>query len=190
MTVLTRWPDNSPDTVALRTDDSAEIATELERVGVRYEQWPLVDLPADASNDDVLAAYKPQVDALVADGGYNVVDVAQLHPSDEPGWEETAAGARSKFLAEHTHSEDEIRFFVEGAGIFYLHLDDSVFAVQCEAGDLISVPALTKHWFDMGTRPDFTALRFFVDPDGWVGNFTADEIALGFPTFDELTATR
>jgi cupin superfamily acireductone dioxygenase involved in methionine salvage len=29
----------------------------------------------------------------------------------------------------------------------------SVYAVLCKAGDLLSVPANTTHWFDMGTRP-------------------------------------
>ena len=41
---------------------------------------------------------------------------------------------------------------------------------------------------DMGTSPDFTAIRFFHDDDGWVGTFTGSDISTYFPTFDELTA--
>ncbi|MGA1701788.1 MAG: cupin, partial [Candidatus Nanopelagicales bacterium] len=44
------------------------------------------------------------------------------------------------------------------------------------------------HWFDMGTRPDFTAIRFFHDDDGWVGTFTGSDISTHFPTYDELAA--
>ena len=33
---------------------------------------------------------------------------------------------RQKFLSEHTHDDDEVRFFVEGAGAFYLRNDDTV----------------------------------------------------------------
>jgi 1,2-dihydroxy-3-keto-5-methylthiopentene dioxygenase len=51
----------------------------------------------------------------------------------------------------------------------------------------MSVPKGTRHWFDMGTTPDFTAIRFFHDEDGWVGDFTGDEIALRFPDFDALS---
>ncbi|VEA72042.1 Acireductone dioxygenase (Fe(2+)-requiring) [Serratia rubidaea] len=59
---------------------------------------------------------------------------------------------RQKFLSEHTHGEDEVRFFVEGAGLFCLHLNQRVYQILCEKNDLISVPAHTPHWFDMGPR--------------------------------------
>ena len=97
-------------------------------------------------------------------------------------------GARGKFLAEHTHADDEVRYFVDGRGAFYLRLDGKVHIVTCETGDLLGVPAATRHWFDMGTDPNFTALRFFREPEGWVGSFTGDDIATRFPTFDQLTA--
>jgi 1,2-dihydroxy-3-keto-5-methylthiopentene dioxygenase len=113
-----------------------------------------------------------------------------MTPSDTPEWRERAASARQKFLAEHTHDDDEDRFFARGAGVFYLHVDGKVHAVLCEAGDLLSVPANTTHWFDMGTRPDYVAIRFFHDEDGWVGNFTGNLLAERFPDFDTLMATR
>jgi 1,2-dihydroxy-3-keto-5-methylthiopentene dioxygenase len=53
----------------------------------------------------------------------------------------------------------------------------------CERGDLISVPAGTRHWFDMGPAPRFTAIRLFTTPAGWVANFTGEPIARGFPSF-------
>lgn len=191
MTVLTRWAVADPTTPVLSTDDPATIAAELAAVGIRFEQWTATaELGPDATDDDVLAAYRQSIDALVAESGYATIDVAQIHPSDDPAWSETAAGARAKFLEEHTHGEDEIRFFVQGSGVFYLHIGDHVHGVLCEAGDLISVPALTTHWFDMGTRPDFTAIRFFENPDGWVGTFTGDPLAASFPDFDTLTASR
>jgi 1,2-dihydroxy-3-keto-5-methylthiopentene dioxygenase len=92
---------------------------------------------------------------------------------------------RSKFLSEHTHSDFEIRFFVDGQGLFYLHVEQKVYVVLCEKGDLISVPANTTHWFDMGTRPFFKAIRFFTTPDGWEGHFTGSDIASRLPDFDQ-----
>ena len=38
---------------------------------------------------------------------------------------------RRKFLEEHTHAEDEVRFFVEGCGLFVLHIGSEVLSVLC-----------------------------------------------------------
>ena len=187
MTLLTVWADDQPATPILRTSDHGEIAQTLQPLGVVFEHVPVGDrLPDSASQDEVLEAHRPLVDRLVAEHGYRLVDVAQLHPVDSDEWRSTAAGARAKFLNEHTHDEEEIRYFVAGSGVFYLHIDGRVHAMLCTPGDLLSVPALTTHWFDMGTQPDFTAIRFFHDDDGWVGTFTGSDIATRFPTFDEL----
>lgn len=92
---------------------------------------------------------------------------------------------RAKFLNEHRHGEDEVRFFVAGRGLFTLHIDDYVYAVLCEKNDLISVPAGTKHWFDMGEHPHFIAIRLFNNPEGWVANFTGEDIANQFPRLED-----
>ena len=191
MTLLVTWADTAPDVPLVTTTDVTEITARLQAVGVAFDRWEAAaDLPAGASSDDVLEAYRADVDRLVGEHGFTVVDVAQIAPSDDPGWAATAAGARAKFLEEHTHAEDEVRFFVRGSGVFYLHIGDQVHAIRCEAGDLLSVPALTTHWFDMGTTPDFVAVRFFRNEDGWVGDFTGDPIAGGFADFDTLAAWR
>jgi 1,2-dihydroxy-3-keto-5-methylthiopentene dioxygenase len=104
------------------------------------------------------------------------VDAIRLTP-DHPDRE----ALRKKFLAEHTHSEDEVRFFVEGQGLFCLHIGREVLQVLCQAEDWIRVPAGTRHWFDMGAEPHFTAIRFFDNPQGWVAQFTGDPIAQSFP---------
>ncbi len=53
--------------------------------------------------------------------------------------------------------------------------------VLCEKNDLISVPAHTPHWFDMGSEPNFTAIRIFDNPEGWIAQFTGDDIASAYP---------
>lgn len=188
MTTLSIFSTAHPG-VAMRTITVAgEIAECLGQHGVDFGRWRATAVLADdAGQEDVLAAYADDV-ARLAELGYTTVDVARMAPDPAAyGFAELVAGARSKFLAEHTHADDEVRFFVEGCGAFYLHLGDEVLAMVCEAGDFLSVPAGTLHWFDMGTAPRFTAIRFFRDPEGWVGSFTGSEIASAFPTFDELT---
>ncbi|MEU3659969.1 cupin [Streptomyces sp. NPDC032940] len=190
MTLLTTWPDSGPGTVLDRTSDPERIAAALAPLGVRYEQWPVRDgLPPGAGAEAVLAAYAGEVEALTAQEEFRTVDVVSLHPDGSPDWADRARAAREKFLAEHTHEDDdEVRFFVSGAGVFYLHAGGVVHAVLCEKGDLLGVPKGTTHWFDMGTRPSFTAIRFFHEEDGWIGTFTGSEIAGRFPGFDTLMA--
>jgi 1,2-dihydroxy-3-keto-5-methylthiopentene dioxygenase len=190
MTLLTVWAEDSPTRPVLRTEEPAAIASVLKEHGVRYEQWPLRDLPDESTNEEVLAAYRDRIDAVSAQEGYVLVDVVQMRPSDDPSWPELVRTSREKFLDEHTHDDDEDRFFASGSGVFYLHVGGRVHAVFCEAGDLLSVPGGTTHWFDMGTSPEYKAVRFFHDEDGWVGNFTGSGISRSFPTYDELAATR
>ena len=191
MAYLTIYTDEAEPVETLATNDEVEIRETLAARGVGYTRWPLADgLTDDAPPDAVLAAYAEPIARLESEAGYIHIDVAALHPSDDPEWAAKAAAARQKFLTEHTHAEDEVRFFVSGSGIFYLHIDDEVCAVLGERGDLLSVPKGTTHWFDMGTRPDFTAVRFFRDEAGWVGEFTGDPIAERIPDFDTIVARR
>ena len=190
MTLLTVWPDTDPGQVLTRTSEPDEIAAALSRIGVRFSRWAVRELPAEPTSAEVLAAYRSEVDGVIDAEGYIHVDAVAMTPADTPEWRQKAAEARQKFLSEHTHDDDEDRFFARGSGIFYLHVDGKVHAVLCEAGDLLSVPAKTTHWFDMGTRPDYVSIRFFHDEDGWVADFLADSIADRFPTFDEITAAR
>lgn len=160
----------------------ADIAAVLDGIGVGFERWEASQpLSSHASQEEVLRAYAEQVERLNSEYGFESVDVVSLRP-DNPQRE----AFRAKFLDEHTHDDFEIRFFVEGRGLFYLHIGDKVYAMLCEQGDLISVPAGTKHWFDMGVAPDFKCIRFFITPEGWVGDFTGSDIARRFPDFDAL----
>lgn len=191
MAYLTIYTDDAEPAETLATDDEGEIRDALAARGVTYARWPVsAELADDAASDAVLEAYAEPIAELSAAQGYVHVDVAALHPSADSEWAATAAAARQKFLAEHTHADDEVRFFASGSGIFYLHIGDEVCAVLGERGDLLSVPKGTTHWFDMGTQPDFTAVRFFRDEDGWVGEFTGNPISERVPDFDTIVATR
>ncbi len=163
-----------------------DIAAELAHIEVLFERWEAnADLDEEASQDEVIEAYHESIDRLMQKYGFQSVDVVAMHP-EHPGKEEL----RKKFLNEHVHSEFEVRFFVDGSGIFYIHRDDKVYVVHCKRGDLISVPAGYKHWFDMGSEPSFKAIRLFTSAEGWVANFTDDPIASRFPNMDEFKRER
>ncbi|QAU23437.1 cupin [Dyella sp. M7H15-1] len=171
-----------PQTTPSIHKDHAAITRELAKVGVRFEQWKASQpIAPGASQDEVIAAYRSDIDRLMREEGYQAVDVISLKP-DHPD----RATLRQKFLSEHTHSEDEVRFFVAGAGQFTLHIGDKVYDVLCERGDLIGVPDGTRHWFDMSESPYFVAIRLFTNKEGWVANFTGSDIAEQFPRMQPL----
>lgn len=181
MSLLTIHPASDPQSTELVADYQA-IATVLGGLGVRFERWSAEGvLEADADQESVLKAYADPVKRLMDQYGFQSVDVISLG-SDHPKKHEL----RAKFLNEHTHSDFEVRFFVEGRGLFYLHPDEKVYAVLCEQGDLISVPAHVKHWFDMGANPDFKCIRLFTTPDGWEADFTGSPISGQFPEFEQF----
>jgi len=180
MSRLRIFDDSAPDTPRISTSNGADMACELATIGVGFEQWASSQ-PVQAGDppESIMAAYRADIDRLVAARGFRSVDVVSIAP-DNPQRE----AMRTKFLDEHFHKEDEVRFFVAGSGLFTLHVADKVYEVLCEAGDLISVPDSTPHWFDMGPEPSFVAIRFFTEADGWVGHFTGTGIAGKFPRYE------
>lgn len=181
MSRLRIFPESDASQIELNTTDAGRIAAELERIGVRFERWqanqPLQ--PGD-SPETVMAAYRDDIERLTSEYGFQSIDVVSIAP-DHPQRE----AMRGRFLEEHYHAEDEVRFFVAGSGLFSLHVGDKVYEILCEQGDLIHVPHGTTHWFDMGPQPFFVAIRFFTQPDGWIGHFTGNNIAQRFPRYEQ-----
>ena len=180
MSQLTIYDEDGATDPLLVSDDFDTIVSKLGDAGIRFERW-IADRPIadDADNDSITAAYRAEIDRLIEDRGYQTYDVVSMHP-EHPDKD----AFRQKFLAEHTHNEDEVRFFVRGQGLFVIHNGGKVYSMLCEQDDLISVPANTRHWFDMGPNPLFTAIRLFNNPEGWVAEFTGDDIASRFPLLE------
>ena len=151
--------------------DPSTIRQFLDMRGIVHERWSADrDLPPDATDEQVLAAYDYMLKPFMGKCGYQTKDMIRVD-AHTPNLE----GIREKFIREHTHSEDEVRVFVEGQGFFWFHKEgrnDEVFALLCEQGDLISVPANTKHWFDLGQSPTVRAIRLFTDQAGWAPHYT------------------
>jgi 1,2-dihydroxy-3-keto-5-methylthiopentene dioxygenase len=184
MSRLSVYPDTAsadqPAKLILDSEDAAVIAQVLGERGLGFERWQLrPELPPDADSAAVLEAYAEEIARVQARGTYPTVDAIRLGPSHPD-----RVALRQKFLSEHTHAEDEVRFFVEGRGLFVFHLEGEVLHLLAEQGDFLQVPAGTRHWFDMGSAPRFTAIRFFDNPEGWVATFTGDLIADRYPLLD------
>ena len=156
--------------------DKAELTAFLASMDIEYERTDSVTVPPDASNDVLLAAYQTKIDDLKARGGFVTADVIDVFPHT-PNLEVML----NKFNSEHWHDEDEVRFIVEGRGLFHIHPPDNpVFAIEVEAGDLIRVPKGTLHWFDLCTDRRIRAIRLFQDMSGWTPHYTQSGVDKGF----------
>ncbi|WP_111976893.1 1,2-dihydroxy-3-keto-5-methylthiopentene dioxygenase [Algibacillus agarilyticus] len=180
MSKLTIYNHADPIKVILESTDLAIIAKALYKVGVLFEHWQTLDyIRVGESSEDILAAYQSDIQRIKKHGEYSTVDVISLAKGNV-----SASELRAQYLFEHTHDEDEVRFFVKGQGLFCLHIGGFIYQVLCQEGDLISIPKQIKHWFDMGSDPEFTVIRFFCNDSGWVAKSTDDIIASLFPTLD------
>ena len=145
------------------------VAAYLGKIGIEYNVWePAHPLNADALQEDILQAYAAEIDKLKSAGGYVTADVINVSPQT-PNLDAMLAN----FSREHWHDEDEVRFVVQGRGLFHVNPKTSpVVGIEVEPGDLIRVPRGTLHWFDLCSDRQIRCIRLFQDPSGWTPWYT------------------
>jgi 1,2-dihydroxy-3-keto-5-methylthiopentene dioxygenase len=158
--------------------DVAEIRDFLKPCGIWYEHWDVAGrVGSNATDQEILDAYSPEIERLKAQGGYVTADVINVNPQT-PNLDSMLA----KFDKEHTHSEDEVRFTVAGSGLFHIHPDSGpVFSITVESGDLINVPRGTKHWFNLCATRTIRCIRLFEDKAGWTPNYVENSRHVDHP---------
>ena len=151
----------------LRTKES--ITEYLAGINIEYQTWtPEYPTTPEAPAEEILRAYKREIDDLKARGGYVTADVINV-TKNTPNLDTMLA----KFSREHLHDEDEVRFILAGHGVFHIHpAGKPVVAIEVEAGDLIRVPRGTWHWFDLCADRQIRAIRLFQDQAGWTPVYT------------------
>lgn len=160
-----------------RLSEPAEIRDYLDGIGIDYQKWrPIEGVSADASSEEILRAYEPQIAELKRTGGYVTADVIDVNPNT-PNLETMLA----KFNIEHRHDEDEVRYIIAGRGLFHINPPQGpVVAIEVEAGDLIRVPRGTLHWFDLCGDRRIRAIRLFQDASGWTPHYTHSGVDQGY----------
>jgi 1,2-dihydroxy-3-keto-5-methylthiopentene dioxygenase len=149
--------------------ETEEITRYLATIGIDYQRWDTSrSVAALAPAEEILAAYGREIEQLKAQGNYVTADVIDVN-SKTPNLEAMLA----KFNREHWHDEDEVRFILDGRGLFHIHPQGGpVIGIEVEAGDLIRVPRGTHHWFNLCADRRIRAIRLFQDPAGWAPNYT------------------
>ena len=153
--------------------DFSLIQNYLKNSGVALSRWQAAyPLKEDDSQEIILKAYEHELKPFMEKNGFKSADVINVHPKTE-----NIEAIRQKFLKEHTHSEDEVRFFVDGEGLFWFHFNSGeVVRLTCVKGDFLSVPKGFKHWFDLAPKYFVKAIRIFSNTEGWVANYTNSKI--------------
>lgn len=152
----------------------------LDKQNVLYEFWDMSKLPehlrekfvlSDEEKAQILATYDAEIRDLAARRGYQIWDLISLSDAT-PNIEELL----KKFEQVHTHTEDEIRAITAGKGIFIIKGSEDVgyFDVELEAGDVISVPENTNHFFTLMDNRKIVAVRLFIEKDGWIAHNVDD----------------
>lgn len=125
-----------------------------------------------ASNDVIYRAmpvddYVAPLEAFMRAQGYRTRDEIQLSPATP-----NLAAIEAKFDREHLHNDDEVRYVLEGEGIFDIRSkDDRWMRVIVQVGDLISVPKDRHHRFLLTERKQIRCARLFVDESGWTPHY-------------------
>ncbi|GAB7386726.1 cupin domain-containing protein [Bacillaceae bacterium] len=159
-----------------RIEGEEKVKAFLDEQGVLYEHWDAAKLPpelrdkfllTDEEKEKILAAFDAEIRSLAERRGYRKWDIVSLC-EETPNLEELL----KKFEQVHTHSEDEVRAIAAGNGIFTIKGKEGVgyFDVELEAGDVISVPEGTPHFFTLMDNRRVVAVRLFIDPAGWVAH--------------------
>ncbi|SFE06098.1 1,2-dihydroxy-3-keto-5-methylthiopentene dioxygenase [Fictibacillus sp. FJAT-27399] len=173
-----RFHDNNE-----RYEELKKVSDYLESQGVIYENWDIEKLPAhlkenyslsDEEKAEIIQVFRKEIDELSERRGYVTEDIIALSP-DTPNLDELL----KNFLAEHHHSDDEVRFIVSGHGIFAIEGPEGrFFDVELEPGDLISVPENYRHYFTLMDDRKVVAVRIFKSKEGWVPLYDKQETAV------------
>lgn len=165
------------------SDDVMSCTETLAEYGIRFEQWThLSMLPGLTINDDeVMSFYLEPIERVKREFGYAYVDIATMKPDDA-----FSISVRGRYLSEHTHDEDEVRFFLSGNVLVYIHVNQKIHILECTRGDFIVIPKGIKHWMDIGPKPDFSVIRWFNSKSAFKNQFTESYVAESTPRWETI----
>ncbi|MDR3467911.1 MAG: cupin domain-containing protein [Xanthobacteraceae bacterium] len=152
-----------------REATDTEIAALADQLGLVVQHQPVPDdlaphleqaLPDAAASADILDRFPPRPP-------YRSRDLIALHPQ-RPDNDELAR----KFERWHRHDGDEVRYILDGAGIFRILVAGGPADLHVGPGDFINVPSGLEHSFRLTEIQRIKAIRYFSDPSGWAAEFT------------------
>ena len=114
----------------------------------------------------------PKLQAIRDARGYDYEDIIAISPGILPDYDEKI----KMFFEEHIHSDEEIRYILEGSGYFDVRdLDDRWIRIKCEKGDMIVLPEGIYHRFSLDTASYIKAMRLFAGEPVWTPFYRPQE---------------
>lgn len=162
--------------------ETNEVKSFLKERGIDYDHWKVPEGATELTNKEVLADTEKEnllsklddrFQTLKEKEGYQSRDLIVLHPNVS-GLSEMLA----KFDKVHYHTDEEVRYIVDGSGVFGFALKGEKFLVHVVKDDFISVPRNTNHWFYLDDKKRIKAVRYFQDMSGWVPNYVEETNSL------------
>jgi 1,2-dihydroxy-3-keto-5-methylthiopentene dioxygenase len=156
-----------------------DIAKELDPLRVQLNYWTIGNesttqnllaqaILTEQEKGQVLKSLDYYFAQLKENMGYEARDLIVLHP-DTPNLDSLL----SKFNRCHIHADDEVRYIIDGEGIFgFVRPDGSQVELTIEAEEYINVPAETEHWFYLTDKKRIKAIRYFTTTEGWIPEYT------------------
>ena len=157
------------------------VSAYLKGQGMIYESWGVERLNGHLKESytlksdeqqSIMDLYASEISDLKSRQSYLTQDIVVLSDATP-----NLDAILEKFRCEHHHTDDEVRFVVDGSGVFTVRKDDLIFDVTVVAGDLIVVPAHTRHWFDLTPERKIKCIRIFKDPAGWVAIYNEPAVS-------------
>ena len=160
-----------------------DIARELTPFKVQLNYWSVGDNPdtrnliaqealTEEEKEQVLQALDGYFEQLKERDGYQSRDLIVLHPNI-PNLDVLL----SKFERCHTHADNEVRYIIDGEGVFgFVRPDASQVELTIQPEEYINVPAGTEHWFYLTETKRIKAVRYFNTTEGWIPEYTDTEI--------------
>jgi 1,2-dihydroxy-3-keto-5-methylthiopentene dioxygenase len=162
-----------------------DITQELISLNIQLNYWTVGDNPQihkllapeslnENQKEEVLQGLDNYFHQLQQSAGYQSRDLIVLHPGI-PNLDVLL----QKFNSIHTHADDEVRYIVDGEGIFgFVRPDGSQVELTVQAEEYINVPAGTEHWFYLTPARRVKAVRYFSGAEGWVPLYTDTQIKI------------
>ncbi|MEO0688412.1 MAG: cupin domain-containing protein [Cyanobacteria bacterium J06649_11] len=163
----------------------SDIQRELNPLNIEVNHWEIGSEPKlksllaqESLNDEEKEYILEQLDTyfqqLAKTAGYKERDLIALH-SRVPNLD----AILSKFDKIHTHADAEVRYIIDGEGIFgFVRPDGSQIELTIQPEDYINVPSGVEHWFYLTPSRRIKAIRYFTTTEGWVPEYTNTKIRL------------
>ena len=150
----------------------------LANHNITYDHWEVPesadslikkDTLTDVEKEELLMKVNNRFEYLQNTQGYKTRDLIVLHPGVEG-----LDGMLAKFDRVHYHTDEEVRYILDGSGYFGFVTGEEKFLVHVGKSDFISVPKNTNHWFYLDDKKRIKAVRYFTDMAGWVPNYVEE----------------